>query len=223
LEVPRRYLQVGAHDVDTETAEPAKDSWPRSRPQAARMAQARRVVLGAPNDPQFYGDLEIDAGTLMDHLHQLREQTGTHVTVTHAVGRAVAHGPDCVPDLRVRLARGREYARESTAVFFIVAADGGELTGCKVDRANDKSLVEMAQELEASRTSISGGSDESFARMGKASQDPWGPWEAWWLALRRAEGPCLPRRGGWRTPRPDGRARGRVRQGGAGSPRRQRR
>jgi pyruvate/2-oxoglutarate dehydrogenase complex dihydrolipoamide acyltransferase (E2) component len=122
---------------------------------------------GAPNDPQFYGDLEIDAGTLMQHLDQLRERTGTHVTVTHAVGRAVAHGLDSVPDLRVRLARGREYERESTNVFFIVAAEGGELTGCKVDRANEKSLVEIAEELETSRSAISSGSDASFGKAKK--------------------------------------------------------
>ena len=73
---------------------------------------------------------------------------GAHVTVTHAVGRAVAHGLDSVPDLRVRLAHGREYARETTDVFFIVAAEGGELTGCKVERADEKSLVEIADELE---------------------------------------------------------------------------
>jgi pyruvate/2-oxoglutarate dehydrogenase complex dihydrolipoamide acyltransferase (E2) component len=122
---------------------------------------------GAPDDPQFYGDLEIDAGTLLSYLHQLRERTGTHATVTHAVGRAVAHGLDSVPGLRVRLARGREYERESTDVFFIVATEGGELTGCKVDRANQKSVVEIADELEASRTSIASGSDENFGKAKK--------------------------------------------------------
>ena len=122
---------------------------------------------GAPNDPQFYGDLELDAGTLLEHIGRLRDLTGVHVTVTHAVGRAVAHGLDTVPDLRVRLARGREYPRESTDVFFIIAAEGGELTGCKVDRADEKSLVEIAEELEVSQESISTGSDESFGRAKK--------------------------------------------------------
>jgi pyruvate/2-oxoglutarate dehydrogenase complex dihydrolipoamide acyltransferase (E2) component len=122
---------------------------------------------GAPNDPQFYGDLEIDAGTMLEYLRELGERTGTHVTVTHAVGRAVACGLDRVPDLRVRLAHGREYERESTDVFFIVAADGGELTGCKVERANEKSLAEIAQELESSRSSISSGSDETFGKAKK--------------------------------------------------------
>ena len=122
---------------------------------------------GPPNDPQFYGDLELDAGTFLEHLHLLREQTGTHVTVTHAIGRAVAHGLDSVPDLRVRLARGREYPRESTDIFFIVAAEGGELTGCRVDRANEKSLIDVAEELGSSRQSISSGADESFGKAKK--------------------------------------------------------
>jgi hypothetical protein len=122
---------------------------------------------GAPDDPQFYGDLELDAGNLLDYLHVLRERTGRHVTVTHAVGRAVAHGLETVPDLRVRLARGREYPRESTDVFFIVAAEGGELTGCKVDRADEKSLVEIADELGSSRESIASGADTSFGKAKK--------------------------------------------------------
>lgn len=119
---------------------------------------------GAPNDPQFYGDLEVDAASLLEHLHQLREETGVHVTVTHAVGRAVAHGLDAVPDLRVRLTRGREFPRESTDIFFIVAAEGGELTGCKVERANEKSLVEIAGELGAAQQTIATGADESFGK-----------------------------------------------------------
>ena len=122
---------------------------------------------GPPNDPQFYGDLEIDAGNLQDYLHQVRDRTGTHVTVTHAVGRAVAHGLQSVPDLRVRLARGREYPRESTDIFFIVAAEGGELTGLKVERADEKSVVEIAEELDASRRSIADGSDDSFGKAKK--------------------------------------------------------
>jgi pyruvate dehydrogenase E2 component (dihydrolipoamide acetyltransferase) len=148
----------------------------RSKPEPAPKVRGTKLhgwrklagsFWGPPNDPQFYGDLELDAGTLLEYLHQLREQTGAHVTVTHAVGRAVAHGLEAVPDLRVRLARGREYPRESIDVFFIVAAEGGELTGCKVDRANEKSLVEIAAELGSSRASISSGDDDSF---GKAKQ-----------------------------------------------------
>ena len=148
----------------------------RSKPEPAPKVRGTKLhgwrklagsFWGPPNDPQFYGDLELDAGTLLEYLHQLREQTGAHVD-RDARGRS-GRGPRARgrADLRVRLARGREYPRESIDVFFIVAAEGGELTGCKVDRANEKSLVEIAAELGSSRASISSGDDDSF---GKAKQ-----------------------------------------------------
>jgi pyruvate/2-oxoglutarate dehydrogenase complex dihydrolipoamide acyltransferase (E2) component len=119
---------------------------------------------GPPSDPQFYGELEIDAGSLLDHLRHVKETTGAHVTVTHAVGAAVAYALNEVPDLQVRLARGREYPRETTDIFFIIAADGGELTGCKVERADEKSLVEIAEELGSAQSNIASGDDETFGK-----------------------------------------------------------
>jgi pyruvate dehydrogenase E2 component (dihydrolipoamide acetyltransferase) len=135
---------------------------------ATRKLHGWRKLAGAfwgpPNDPQFYGDLEIDAGTLLEHLHEVRQRTGVRVTVTHAVGRAVAHGLTAVPELRVRRAYGREHPRDTTDVFFIIAGEEGELTGCKVERADEKSLVEIAEGLEACREVLASGSDEAFGR-----------------------------------------------------------
>ena len=99
-------------------------------------------------DPQFYGDLELDAGALLSYIEEVRRVAGVHLTVTHLVGRAVAHGLAAVPELRVRLARGREYDRESVDAFFIVATpDGQELTGVKVHDADAKSAVAIAREV----------------------------------------------------------------------------
>src|SRR5947209_5024555 len=89
-----------------------------------RLADA---TWSAPDDPQFYGDLEVDAAILQTFLGDVRRRTGAHLTVTHLVGKAVARGLVAVPELGVRLARGHEHRRESTDVFFIVA-DGEELT-----------------------------------------------------------------------------------------------
>jgi len=125
------------------------------------------ATWGPPNDPQFYGDLDIDAGTMLEYVHQLRASTGVHVTITHLVGRAVAHGLTAVPELSVCLARGREYPRESTDVFFIVEAAPGELTGRKVENADRKPVVEVAIELQDATTRISDGTDASFGRTKK--------------------------------------------------------
>ena len=123
---------------------------------------------GRPMDPQFYGDLELDAEPLLDYIARVRQADGVHLTVTHLVGRAVAHGLAAVPELQVRLAHGREYDRESVDVFFIVTTGGGnELTGVKVEAADQKSAVQIATEVTSRCAAISGGSDPELGR-GKA-------------------------------------------------------
>ena len=121
------------------------------------------AAWGPPNDPQFYGDLEIDAAILQTYLGDLRRRTGVHVTVTHLVGKAVAHGLDAVPELQVRLWRGREYRRESTDVFFIVA-DEGELSGVKIRAADTLSVVDIARELDRRVGEIRAGTDEQLGK-----------------------------------------------------------
>lgn len=117
----------------------------------------------APSDPQFYGDLSVDAGVLQAYVDEARRRTGAHVTVTHLVGKAVAHGLREVPELSRRLSRGREHERASIDVFFIVA-DGAELTGAKIAAAADKSVVEIARELGERVESIRAGDDAQLGR-----------------------------------------------------------
>ena len=138
----------------------------------ARRVQGWRKLAGAtwgrPMDPQFYGDLELDAGAMLGYIEDVRRVTGVHLTMTHLAGRAVAHGLAAVPELRVRLAHGREYDRDSVDVFFIVTAPGGqELTGIKVPAADGKSAVEIARELNRRRAAIAAGDDPELGH-GKA-------------------------------------------------------
>jgi len=111
----------------------------------------RRVavaVWGRPNDPQIYGDLEVDAGKLQAYIERARAASGVRVTVTHAVGKAIAHALGENPDLNVRLHRGRFVPRESVDVFFVASVGAGkDLSGLKVVSADRKSLVEIAEEI----------------------------------------------------------------------------
>jgi len=120
---------------------------------------------GPPSSPQFFGTLDLDAGALLDFQEQARRRTGVHLTMTHLVGKAVAHGLHTVPGMSVRLAHGREYPRESVDVFFIVSAEGGkELTGVKVVGADDKPVLEIAEELGRRLAAIDSGTDPEFGR-----------------------------------------------------------
>jgi len=138
----------------------------------ARRVRGWRKLAGAawgpPMDPQFYGDMAVDAAALLSYLDHARAATGTHLTITHLIGRAVAHGLAEVPELRVRIAHGREYERDSIDVFFIVTASRGqELTGVKVTGADRKSAVDLAREVSERCAAITAGRDPELGR-GKA-------------------------------------------------------
>ncbi len=117
----------------------------------AKLSGWRRIASAmwdAPNDPQIYGALELEAGPLLDFMSSARA-AGHHVTPTHLVGRAVAHGLRSVPDLNVRLRNGRAITRPSVEVFFLTAVEGGhDLSGVKIENADEKSAIEVSRELD---------------------------------------------------------------------------
>jgi pyruvate dehydrogenase E2 component (dihydrolipoamide acetyltransferase) len=89
----------------------------------------------APDDPQIYGSLDIEARPVSAYIQRARA-AGHHVTPTHLVGRALAHCLVEVPELNARIRRGRARPRSSVDVFFITAVDGGhDLSGVKIHDA----------------------------------------------------------------------------------------
>lgn len=120
---------------------------------------------GAPNDPQVYGDLDVDATAALAFADDVRRATGVRVTMTVLAGKAVAHALARNPDLNVRLHRGHFVQRDGVDVFFIVSAeDGAELSGVKVVDADRKSAAEVAGELERRARRIRSGEDAELGR-----------------------------------------------------------
>jgi pyruvate/2-oxoglutarate dehydrogenase complex dihydrolipoamide acyltransferase (E2) component len=118
-----------------------------------------------PTDPQIYGDVVVDAGAIVDFIAQTREDTGVRLTVTHLVGKALAHAFAENPDLNGFQRRGSFTRRDQVDIFFIVSADGGtELSGVKVEHADRKSVVAIAEELASRAERIRAGRDEEFGR-----------------------------------------------------------
>jgi pyruvate/2-oxoglutarate dehydrogenase complex dihydrolipoamide acyltransferase (E2) component len=113
-----------------------------------------------PSDPQIYGDLEIEATNLLAFIQEARSATGVHVTVTHAVGKALAHALGEHPDLNVSLYRGRFRPRDSVDIFFVASVAGGkDVSGVKIVEADRKSVVEIADELARRVERIRAGGD----------------------------------------------------------------
>lgn len=121
-------------------------------------------MWSAPDDPQIFGALDLDAGPILDAIEHARA-AGHRVTPTHLVGRAVAHALAEVPDLNVQIRAGRVRPRPSIDVFFITAVAGGhDLSGVKIANTDLKSVVEIASELASSSGKLKRGDDPGFAR-----------------------------------------------------------
>jgi len=127
----------------------------------------RRVASAmwpAPNDPQIYGQLDIDAGPVLAFIEAAR-RAGHHLTPTHLVGRALTCALEAVPELNVRIVGSRSYPRTSIELFFITALflPNPDLSGVKVDAARCTAL-QLASELERGALRLRAGSDREFAR-----------------------------------------------------------
>ena len=141
------------------------------------------AAWGPPCDPQIYGDLEIDAGPLLTYLEKVRRDSGVRVTVTHLVGRAVAHALATCPDVNGLMRHGRFMPHDQVDVFFIATIGvGGDLSGVKVEHADQKSAVEVAVELSSRVQAIGAGLDPEFGRT--KAMLTWAPLPALALGLR---------------------------------------
>ena len=145
---------------------------------STRLTGWRRLASAmwrAPDDPQIFGALELDAAPVLGFIARARA-AGHHVTATHVVGRAVAHVLREVPDLNVRIRRGHARARRSIDVFFITAvAKGHDLSGVAIAHADLKPAVEIARELTLRATAMKQGNDRELAQT-KRVLDHTPPW-----------------------------------------------
>ena len=151
------------------------------------MARFKRIDAGAwrriaaaswrpPQDPTILGSLTLDARPVTATIAKLREQTGVRVTVTHIVGRAVARALGECPEINGRLVGTRFYQRDSVDVFFqIVAEEGADLSGAKIENADHKSTWEIAKELQARAEAVRAKKDAQFEKTKKTARSLPGP------------------------------------------------
>ena len=118
--------------------------------QDTRVTGWRRIASAmwhAPDDPQIFGARDFDARPIQAFITRARA-AGHRVTPTHLVGRALTHALRAVPDLNVRISRGRVRPRPTIDIFFVTAiAQGHDLSGVKIADVAGKSVLEVAGEL----------------------------------------------------------------------------
>lgn len=130
----------------------------------------RRIAAGTwrtAKDPSVYGVLELDARPAMAHAAALSAREGVKVTITHVVGKAVADAVRKHPDINGVLRFGTVHPRKDVTLFFQVAGDaeGEDLGGVTVQKADTKSAVAIAREMTASVSVVKRGEDKAYRKI----------------------------------------------------------
>jgi len=133
-----------------------------------RMNTRRKLAIAtwrASSDPNIYGKVTVNAERALEYLERLRRETGERVSITHLVGRAAALALAGMPTVNGRIAFGRYRPHDSVDVSFLVALDEGmDLGKAKIERADQKSVAEIARELRERAERLRSGNDAGFEK-----------------------------------------------------------
>jgi len=135
-----------------------------------KISSWRKVAIGTwrtAGDPSVYGMIEIDVQPALDYLEKLKAKTQARITLTHFFGKVMALALKKHPEINCILRFGKLYPRQSVDIFFQVASDEGgkDLSGTTVRNAHQKSIPEIAQEMDQKVREIREKGDPSFKKM----------------------------------------------------------
>lgn len=121
------------------------------------LSSFRRIAIGTwrrTYDPSVYGTMTVTVDKALDYIEAFRARTGKRLTLTHMMAKATAAALEKMPDANAVLRFNRLYLRKQIGVFFQVAMEdeGGEmdLSGTTIQDADQKSLLDVVHEFEAS-------------------------------------------------------------------------
>jgi len=130
----------------------------------------RKLAIGSwktAYDPTVYGTMTLRMDKALAYIEAFREKTGIRLTVTHLLAKAMAEALRRCPDANAILRFNRIYLRKRVTIStLVVQTDGGkvDLTSAKIDDAEQKSLREIAAELEAAVQKVRQRKDEMLER-----------------------------------------------------------
>jgi pyruvate/2-oxoglutarate dehydrogenase complex dihydrolipoamide acyltransferase (E2) component len=142
----------------------------------------RRLSIGswaAPNDPTIYGVLELNVENALRHLEDLRSKTQEKITITHYLGKMFAEVLKLHPELNCEIRFGKIYPRQTIDISFQVAIEDEtadislkhrhDLSAGLVRCADQKTIIEIAEELNASARQIRTRADPAFSGIKRIS------------------------------------------------------
>lgn len=132
------------------------------------MSLRRRIAIAtwsSPKEGNIYGKMIIDVTHSLSYIEYLRKTTGKKITITHLVGKAVGLALKECPDLNGRIFLGRYIPHKTVDLSFLVTVEGGKnLAKVKVSDIDDKSVEDIADELNKGSQTLREGKDAAFEK-----------------------------------------------------------
>jgi len=136
-----------------------------------RLGSFRRFALafwGPPSDGTIYGTLFLDATNLLALSKKVEAEHGIKLTPGHFVGKGLALGMRAAPQLNSKVIWGTIYQKETVDMYFQVDVEGGkDLSGVLIERADEKSIVDIAKELRDKAQKLREGKDQQYEKTQK--------------------------------------------------------
>lgn len=126
----------------------------------------RKIAMGTwdmPGDPSIIGKTELDATEILRAIEATRSE-GLELKPLHFVSAALAKAIAKTPKANGVVRFGRTYYRKDTHICIPVMADetGDELTAIIIRNADQKSVRDIAREVNERTNVIRSGEDEEF-------------------------------------------------------------
>lgn len=137
-----------------------------------KMTTRRKLAIAswsAPSEGNIYGKLTLETAEVERFLAWIRATHGVRATMTHFVGRCIGEALAASPALNGRIFLGKYIPHKTADLAFLVALEeGADLAKAKVRCINEKSVSDIAGELQALAQKLHRGEDDDF----KKSQGP---------------------------------------------------
>jgi pyruvate dehydrogenase E2 component (dihydrolipoamide acetyltransferase) len=132
----------------------------------------RKLALGTwqtAYDPTVYGSMTIRMEKALEYIERFRAAHGIRLTVTHLVAKAVAVALERCPDANAIMRWNKIYLRQGVTIsILVVQTDQGDgkvdLTAAKIENAENKTLKDMAEELQATIDRVRKRKEESLEK-----------------------------------------------------------
>jgi len=136
------------------------------------VASFRKIAIGTWQttfDPTVYGSLTLRMDKALEYIEAFRKVTGRKLTVTHLVTKAVAECLRRCPDANAILRFNKIYLRKRVTLSVLVVQPDDvtgkvDLTAAKIDDADKKSLLEIADEMDATIQRVRNRQEQSLEK-----------------------------------------------------------